>query len=422
MADWGTITPRTRNRNTSDLKDFVDILDVPDGSPRYKRARAIGPIWSYAGHWFRAMSQAGKEYNTMRICLNYDPSTETFVERGCPYCAADPDDEPSVNYIGNFIDRELEAAEPMNKPRPQPEEMIPQIIGLSTSPKPFRCLLKIKNSTTWTPVRVWRATSANATKLKNFKEINTRQRSDGTQFTFAINDEKYGMDILLKFDSKAARANQWDIQRDQPSAITPKERHFHMWPLDVIKPPSVETANKDWNWLRPRLVTKVTATVAEADFAGGEAYADSFYGTYDQSDLEAPVILGAQMPLGTVGQARVNGQIVPARLEEYSIDGSQIRITLKDGRSGAISINDFRGPQIASAPIINQPKAMPPKVMPTVQPPMPARLLPGTIGRARINGQIVPARLEATNADGSQVKITLGSGQTTIIPMTDFRG
>jgi hypothetical protein len=347
MPDWGDINPRTRNRNSTKVSDTVDELDLPDGAPGYKRVRAIGPIWSYAGHWFAAIAQTGKEYNTVRLCLNYNAATEEFNQNGCPYCMADPDDEPSINYLGNFIDRALEAAEPMQKPRPQPEEMKPEIIGSPNDPNPFRCLLKTKGSPTWTPVRVWRATSANATKLKNFKEINARVRRDGQRFIFPINHLQYGMDILLKYDSSLSRANQYDIQRDQPSAITEKERKFHMWRLDGMQAEPLEKATKDWNWLRQRLKSTLSQTVIAngGDISGGEAYDASYYGGYDESGLEAPIIAsGLAGPLpGTVGKARINGHIVDARLDAISRDGSQFKITLRNGQSGVVSSADFRG-------------------------------------------------------------------------------
>lgn len=335
MATWGTISPKIRNRSPQ-LGDFVDLVEFIDGGD-YKPLRPLGPIWSFAQHWFAAISNAGKEYRTARICLNYNSITENFEDHDCPYCIADGEGAV-IDYIGNVIDRKLQIQKPINRPQPQPEETKPQWIGPPDQPDSMQVYLKTKGSPTWTPIRILRATATMATKLKGFTDLNTRRNPQTSEIRkFPISDLNNGMDIQMKYNKNLAYALRFDIQRDQASSITKEERHYHFWRLDVMRPFSLEVARKDWEALSKRIQrpTSEEETTETGDYYHG----------HDTSDLEIPVSVGGfgdGLAPGIVGKARINGQIFDARIIAVSPTGTHLKIENRSGQTTIVPISDFR--------------------------------------------------------------------------------
>lgn len=208
------INPNAGNRDNLKIEEIVDIHKFEDG--QYESLRILpSPMLPVKMHWIKIL--AGKEKREVkvpRLCVSFDPDNESTPKEGtdCPYCkltqGQDGSCQTSKAYYANVIVRDEQENEPRKKGKPTKKEK--------------KTGFKEKGSKTWTPVKVVKLTNGVASKLKQLK-----QRNNNT----SIADGKGGCDVAIMYDSKAAAASAYTIDRGDKSPLTKEEKAYLTWDL-----------------------------------------------------------------------------------------------------------------------------------------------------------------------------------------------
>ena len=134
----------------------------------------------------------------------------------CPYCEAGLN--RSFTYYMNAISRDLQDDEPAKKGKPTEAE----------SESGF----KTKDSKAWTPVRVLQLTSNTVSKIQGLAELNRRKNKKGEEEAYPVCNDKYGMDVNIKYDDKAtAAANKYTVSGGDKTALDDVELEYLIWDL-----------------------------------------------------------------------------------------------------------------------------------------------------------------------------------------------
>lgn len=245
MPGWSDAKPITRERKPY-LSDEVDLFEFP---PRkWVQVRYIGPFTSYAQGWLRLKNPkpGGNKYIRFpKVCLDYNPATQTFDKEICPYRKAGI--YIPQRYVANFIVRDLQEDKPRRQREPTSfEKKRRNMLG-----ERWHC--KEMGTKTWTPVRAHDMPAGVANKLANLSELNTR-RKNGKKVAYDITDPRYGMDVLVKFDPKAKGAAMWDVQRAEPTRLSSTELAYLIYNLKDLKSLAAEdkkTARTEWKRIEP---------------------------------------------------------------------------------------------------------------------------------------------------------------------------
>src|SRR6478736_599384 len=100
------------------LSDEVEVFQFP--KRKWIQVRYLGPFTSYAQGWIRIKTKEGKRVRFPKICLDYNPKTQEFEDRGCPYRAADI--YMPQRFVTNMIVRDLQDNPPRRMRPPTREE------------------------------------------------------------------------------------------------------------------------------------------------------------------------------------------------------------------------------------------------------------------------------------------------------------
>lgn len=184
-------------------------------------------------HWVRIM--AGKEKSKLVkipvMCVNFDPdSRDPLRGMKCPFCALEHGDDKSgapqqvdFKWFVQAISRDEQEAKPRKLPKHTSQEK--------------KTGKKDKDSDSWTPVVVVPITNSLANKIKqlgerNFHMVKDKKTGKKVEKSFPINDPKYGCDVEIKFDAKAAAANKYTVERGKHRPITEEESEYLTWNFD----------------------------------------------------------------------------------------------------------------------------------------------------------------------------------------------
>lgn len=277
MPSWGN-APVTDNSRAPRLEELVDMVDLPD--KEFLQVRLVGPITSYAEHWFDIKKRDGGKARLRKTCLNFNPDTGEAEDRGCPYCAAGM--KSSTKFLGNVIVRELEQTEPRNKPPLRPSEQVVKTLGIAGDPYSIKAHLKAKGSKSWTPVRVLRAPP---TLVNILKSLTTLNKHGGEPRE--LSDPKYGRDVMVKYDSKAAGTSKYaaTIGNDPPAPLSNTERRYLMYDIfGIVVAETQQEAERDWQRLSAQWIPEKGE--GDSDSAAADDADDSYYG--DDSATAVP--------------------------------------------------------------------------------------------------------------------------------------
>jgi len=184
-------------------------------------------------HWVRIM--AGKEKDKLvkipMMCVSFDPDSKDPL-RGmkCPWCALEHGDDKSgapAQYDFKWFVQAISRDEQESKPRKLPKH----------SKQEQKTGKKDKDSDSWTPVVVVPITNSLANKIKqlgerNFHKVKDKKTGKKVEKAFPINDPKYGCDVEIKYDAKAAAANKYTVERGKHRPITEEESEYLTWDFD----------------------------------------------------------------------------------------------------------------------------------------------------------------------------------------------
>ncbi len=238
---------RTGGDKAPRIDELVDLFTWPKKAS-WVRVRLVGPVTSYAHHWINITTKDGNEIQVPKQCLSYDAEEETRDStKKCPYCAFDKEQAKFQSYYyTNAIIRDLQDDEPAKKRITKEEE---------------KTGIKDMDSESWTPVRVLRIPPGLAAKLQSLSELNKHGPKDNKK-AFPLSHEKYGMDISLRYDSKAAGADKYQVQKEERTALTDEEQEFLMYNIeDLISPEELSVAKAEYK----QLAAKVTGAPKEEE-------------------------------------------------------------------------------------------------------------------------------------------------------------
>lgn len=184
-------------------------------------------------HWVRIMGGKEKDklFKIPMMCVNFDPdSRDPLRGMKCPFCALEHGDDKSgapAQYDFKWYVQAISRDEQESKPRKLPKH--------SSSEK--KTGKKDKDSDSWTPVVVVPMTNSLANKIKQLGERNIHKVKDKktgkkVEKAFPINDPKYGCDVEIKYDAKAAAANRYTVERGKHRPLTEDEQEYLTWNFD----------------------------------------------------------------------------------------------------------------------------------------------------------------------------------------------
>ena len=234
-----------KQANTGDRAPRPDeIVDMVKLNRNYQTVRLIGDVWPYMKHWITIHNKEGAAVNIPKTALNFDPSTDTVDETiEDPYLDIPNERRTSKQYYVNCIVRSLQENEPA---KPQAPSKAEKVSGF-----------KEPNSRSWTPVRVLRIPSSVAKELQKIITMNIHV-VDGEAREFELSDPKYGRDIFISYDSKAAPMDKYSIQQGDHTPLSKKERAYLAWDIsDLEKPESLEEAKREAASLTAKAVDAV---------------------------------------------------------------------------------------------------------------------------------------------------------------------
>lgn len=233
-------------------------------------------------HWVRIMGGKEKDklFKIPMMCVSFDPdSRDPLRGMKCPFCALEHGDDKSgapaqfdFKWFVQAISRDEQESKPRKLPKHSKEE---QKTGK-----------KSKDSDSWTPVVVVPITNSLANKIKqlgerNFHKVKDKKTGKKVEQAFPINHPKYGCDVEIKYDAKAAAANKYTVERGKHRPITEEESEYLTWNFE------------DWEKIYDalgRLSEKDALTeFKRMDIIGGSEVVD---GDDDEDDDEDSMSLG----------------------------------------------------------------------------------------------------------------------------------
>lgn len=230
MSGFGTLQPRTGNKDSVKLDEVIELHKFP--ADEWSQIRCLpGKILPVKRHWISILAgKEKKEITIPRYCIAFDPNHEGEPRKDakgkevkCPYCDLTHGKDGSARYeffyLGNAIIRELQEDEPRKKAEHTKEEK--------------KSGFKDIRSKSWTPVRVCRFTSTMASRIQEIGEGNTaKDKKSGAKKAFDVTHEKYGCDIRVKFKPKAPGTDKYSIDKDERTPLTDDEKAYLVWKLD----------------------------------------------------------------------------------------------------------------------------------------------------------------------------------------------
>jgi len=284
---WGSTKAPSKGENIK-VEDIVDLFKF---NQDYTAIRLVGPVTSAAFHWIDILNKEGQKKSLPKVCLNWNPDTETFDSNGCPYCEHLPNTRVSTRYYANAIIRELQEAEPRKLAPPLGSEK--KKINLGSKDDPFKVCTKEKGSKTWSPVRVVDLPTTVANKLISMSETNRRKvkSRDGGKIekSFPLSDLKYGCDVEINLKKGgSAGFGEYDIQRGDKSSVSKEELELLYWNLNKIAGPamaeSLSEAQKNVKGLMDRLVSKASDDDDDDNFSSKRRKKKKGRDPFDEDD------------------------------------------------------------------------------------------------------------------------------------------
>ena len=214
MVGFGSIKPNAGNNRNTRIEEKIDLMKLTNkwSTVRFVHSRVLPT----ATHWFDIIGSKSKEkVSISKMCVGFDMEKESHNADDCPYCKLGL--TYSISYYANCIDRTAQENKPRKIPKPTKQEL--------------KTGFKDINSESWTPVRVLRIPSSLAKKIQSLKDLNIRKSKTGEKKSYFVDDVKYGADVNIKYDAKAAGTEKYQIQLAEKSALTEEEQAYLIWDL-----------------------------------------------------------------------------------------------------------------------------------------------------------------------------------------------
>lgn len=266
-------TSQTQGKDLCVREDtIVDIYPYPSGKAVV--LRLFGPVMSVGKYWVTTKKRDGKKGQFPIGCSSWDPMQGTRdPNKDDPwrdyeqkeYDEGIPRDEHkvrfTVEYFCNAIIRSIQERPPRDMPEPTAEEA--------------KTHFKDKDSDSWTPVRVVRLPLSVLDKVQKYKAMNVvRSKKTGRTATFDLTHEKFGCDITVMYDEKAAGAMKYTVNKDARTPLTEEEMNYLVWDLDRLYTEydsnDMQQSFDSWYKRNFEQTAKKSTAREEEDFDGAE--------------------------------------------------------------------------------------------------------------------------------------------------------
>ena len=216
MARGFEAAPSRGGNDSAKLEELFDLFDPKTATKSYVALRFL-PIdmLPVRRHWIQSKTKDGKPTAFPKMCVSFDPDNPSTPLKGrkCPFCELDhgPDDKGfparmEEYMLANVIVRDLQDTLRVGKMTPQEK----------------KTGFKDITSKSATPVRVIRIPLGVARRLEEMSEMNKGKK---------VTDPKYGIDVMLKFNPKAAPAEMYKLERGERTPITAEEEAYLVYNL-----------------------------------------------------------------------------------------------------------------------------------------------------------------------------------------------
>jgi hypothetical protein len=101
---------------------------------------------------------------------------------------------------------------------------------------------------------VLRIPSGLAQKIQALSLKNTWENQPGDVRSYDLAHPKYGRDVVIKYDKDEEPKAMYGLRAGQRTKLTDEELAYLRYPLNVLKPETVEAANEAWTKLKPMLL------------------------------------------------------------------------------------------------------------------------------------------------------------------------
>ena len=265
--------------DTPRVSDLVELYKFPDG--KFGALRFIGPIYAYCGHWVKTKRKDGSKGSFYAQCSGWDTKTGKFDStKQCAWCDNSDSDlmgertiSKTTEYYSNAIDRKAQRNKPEDAQEPSKKELKDGFIT--------------KDSDTWTPVRAVRTTSNTFKRIRSLRDLNVHEDENGDSKAFTVSHPKFGMDVNIKYNSKAdSPGDMYEVQRGECTPLKKSEKGYLIWNLgDMVEQPSYEetlTKYNDW-------YSRITGKKAKNSKTRDEDDDDDFEDTKKSKGKKRPV-------------------------------------------------------------------------------------------------------------------------------------
>jgi hypothetical protein len=225
------------------LEDFADVWKLKNS---WTKVRFIGPVTSYYEFWFQIRSSTGRIIPIQKLCRDWNPEPGEMDGNSCPYRKAGLNGR--AIYVVNAIIRSLQQRTPNISPERTAYEKKSRHIDKET------VRWKEDGSKSWTPIRVLRIPPGIAQKIQALSLKNTWENQAGEVRSYDLAHPKYGRDVVIKYDKDEEPKAMYGLRAGQRTKLIDEESAYLRYPLNVLKPETLEAANEAWTELQPMLI------------------------------------------------------------------------------------------------------------------------------------------------------------------------